>query len=132
MLNMLPEEHRDDAYRRMTQVPGWMFSQTVPTAEWPGLEAVSDDAIEFLKRAKETEEDEIRIIGSLSIVRELAKAGVLDTLRLIICPLALPDSGIERVFEGMGDIKFNLQGIRTLDDRIVIIDYGPDGTPLSA
>ena len=109
-----------------------MFSQTVPTAEWPGLEAVSDDAIEFLKRAKETEEDEIRILGSLSIVRELAKAGVLDTLRLIICPLALPDSGIEHVFEGMGDIKFNLQGIRTLDDRIVIIDYGPDGTPLNA
>ena len=95
-----------------------MFSQTVPTAEWPGLEAVSDD--------------EIRVIGSLSIVRELAKAGALDTLRLIICPLALPDSGIERVFEGMGDIKFNLQGIRTLDDRIVIIDYGPDGTPLNA
>ncbi len=132
MLNMLPEEHRDDAYRRMTEIPGWMFSRTLPKAEWPGLEAVSDDAIEFLKGAKQTEDDEIRIIGSLSIVRELAKAGVLDTLRLIICPLALPDTGVERVFEGMGDIKFDLQGMRMLDDRIVVIDYGPDGTPLSA
>ena len=129
---MLPEENRDDAYRRMTEISGWMFSQTLQKAEWPGLEAISDDAIAFLRRAKETEDDEIRIIGSRSLVRELAKAGVLDTLRLIICPLALPDTGIERVFEGMGDIKFDFQGMRTLDDRIVIIDYGPNGTPLSA
>lgn len=132
MLNMLPDEHRDDAYRRMTEIPGWMFSRTLPSADWPGLEAVGHDAVPFLKNAKNESEDEIRLIGSLSIVRELAKTGVLDTLRLIICPLALPDSGVEPVFEGMGDIQFELQGARTLDDKIIIIDYTPNGSPPTA
>ncbi len=26
MLNALPEQHRDDAYRRMAATPGWIFS----------------------------------------------------------------------------------------------------------
>ncbi|MDJ0638549.1 MAG: dihydrofolate reductase family protein [Paracoccaceae bacterium] len=132
MLNMLPEEHRDDAYRRMTEIPGWMFSRTLPSAAWPGLEAVGDDAVAYLKTAKNETENEIRLIGSLSIVRELAKAGVLDTLRLIICPLALPESGVEPVFEGMGDIKFELQRTWTIDDNILIVDYAPNGSPPTA
>lgn len=131
MLNMLPEEHRDDAYRRMTEIPGWVFSRTLSSADWPGLEIIGEDATGFLRKAKDMTDYEIRIIGSLSIACELAKAGVLDTLRLIICPLALPETGIEPVFEGMGDIKFDLQGTRTLDDRIIIIDYGPNGAPMS-
>ena len=129
MLNMLPEEFHDDSYRRMTETGGWMFSRTLPSSDWPGLKPVGDDAVEFLKNAKREMDDEIRLIGSLSIVRELAKAGCLDTLRLIICPLALPDSGAEPVFAGMGDIQFELEGTRTLDDKIVIIDYAPNGAP---
>lgn len=75
-----------------------------------------------MRLAKQTSDEEIRIIGSLSLVRDLVRSGDLDILRLIICPLALPETGVEPVFDGVGDIEFDLIGTLTLDDQIVIID----------
>jgi hypothetical protein len=36
------------------------------------------------------------------------------------------------VFEEMDVIQFHLLNTRTLDGRILVIDYAPDGSPLMA
>jgi hypothetical protein len=50
-------------------------------------------------------------------------------VRLIYCPLILPQSGVEPFFQGMPDQKFELKDDRILDVEIVVLDCRPDGRP---
>jgi dihydrofolate reductase len=72
---------------------------------------------------------EIRMMGSLSIVRQLLEANLLDRLRLIYCLLILPQSGVEPFFKGMPDQQFKLEDHRILDGEVIVPDYEPDGRP---
>ena len=55
------------------------------------------------------------------------QAGLLDVLRLMICPLVIPESGAEPAFAGHHDTKFELLSSKVLDGRIIINEYRPDG-----
>lgn len=132
MLNGLPEQARDDDYRKMTCAPGWLYSRTLSKVEWPGLTLVDCDAMEHLAGLKDRSGDELRILGSISLMRQAIKAGLLDRLRLIVCPLIVPKTGIEPLFEGMADMQFKLLDHQLLDGRVMIQDYAPDGAPPTA
>ena len=126
-LNALPNEVRDEGWARMTATPGWIFSRTLETTEWPGLEIVRTDVCEHVGQVKQRGGDEIRTLGSISLIRQLVSAGLVDRLRLIMCPLVLPETGIEPAFSGMRDTQFKLLDQRILDGRVLILDYQPDG-----
>lgn len=126
-LNGLPNEVRDEEFARMTATPGWVFSRTLHMVEWPGLEIVRTDVCEHVRQVKPRDGDEIRTLGSVSLVRQLVSAGLVNRLRLIICPLVLPETGIEPVFAGMRDTQFTLSSQRILDGRVLVVDYRPDG-----
>ena len=53
LLNDLPEDAKDDGWRRTTEQPGYLFSKTLKKAEWPGLELVSEDMVEFVRKLKQ-------------------------------------------------------------------------------
>lgn len=129
MLNALPEQARDDDYRKMTEAKGWLYSRSLRRADWPGLEVVNSDAVEHLRNLKRQGGRELRILGSLSLMRQTMEAGLLDRLRLIVCPLILPQTGIEPIFEGISDRQFKLIEHKLLDGRVMVVDYAPDGSP---
>jgi dihydrofolate reductase len=132
LLNALPENARDEGWHELAGQPGYLFSSKLDRAEWPGLEIIDEDMVGFVRRMKHGSGPEFRVLGSLSLGRQLAEAGLLDCLRLIVCPLALPESGIEPVFDGWPDVGFKLSANRLLDDRVMILDYRPAGKPPSA
>jgi len=129
MLDGLPPEARDDGWHKATKQPGYLFSRTLKTCEWTGLQLVREDMVEFVRELKHDEGSELRVLGSLSIMKQLVRAGLLDILRLIICPLVLPESGVERIFEGCDDTAFELVSNRVLDGRVLVVDYRPSGAP---
>jgi dihydrofolate reductase len=129
MLNALPEQARDDGWRRMTRQAGFLFSRTLDACDWPGLALVHEDVTEHVRELKQGDGTELRVLGSISVMHQLAKAGLLDVLRLIVCPLVLPETGIERLFENMTDMAFSLAASRALDGRILVLDYQPQGRP---
>ena len=129
LLNALPAEARDEGWRKSTQQPGYLFSRTLDGCDWPGLELVREDMVGFVRKLKQDGGSELRVLGSLSIMRQLVEAELLDVLRLMVCPLALPKTGVEPVFEGMSDKSFALSSQRVLDHRILLLDYRPDGPP---
>lgn len=128
-LNSVPEEYRDDHYRRMTENQGWVVSSTLETASWPGLTVLDSDFLQVIRAARMDGGADIRTMGSLSIVRQLLAAGLIDRLRLIYCPLILPQSGIEPFFAGMPDQQFELVDHKILDRKVLVLDYRPDGLP---
>lgn len=129
MLNDLPNEARDEGWQKMTEQPGFLFSRTLESCNWPGLEVVRDDMVDFVRRLKQDSGPELRVLGSISIMRQLVTSGLLDVLRLIVCPLILPKTGTERIFEGLDDIGFELTSTKVLDRRVIVLDYRPVGAP---
>jgi dihydrofolate reductase len=129
MLNSLPEEARDEEWRSMVSTPGWLFSRTLDSVEWPELQVVHDDAVEFVRETKGRAGSELRTLGSISLVQQLLSAGLVDCLKLVVCPLILPDTGTEPLFQNVPYGGFELITSRTLDGRTLLLEYRPAGAP---
>ncbi len=129
ILNSLPAEVRDEGWNRTTTTPGWLFSRTLERTNWPGLHVVHDDLVGFVRELKRADGPELRTLGSLSLVRQLLTAGLVDRLKLAVCPLVLPQTGIEHTFEGLPDMGFDLRSSQVLDGRVLLLEYRPTGTP---
>jgi hypothetical protein len=86
LLNALPAEARDEGWTLMTSMPGWLFSRTLQVADWPGLEVVHEDVVDFVREAKGDDGPELRTLGSLSLVKQLLSAGLVDRLKLVVWP----------------------------------------------
>jgi dihydrofolate reductase len=127
MLNGLPAEVRDEGWTRTTTTPGWLFSRTIKATNWPGLKVIHEDVVGFVHELKGTDSPELRTLGSLSLVRQLLAAGVVDRLKLVICPLVLPQTGVEPTFEGLPDMGFDLLSTKVLDGRVLLLEYRPEG-----
>lgn len=125
----LPAQVRDEGWQRMTTTPGWLFSRTLPATEWPGLKIVHEDVVGFVRELKRADGPELRTLGSVSLVRQLLSAGLVDRLKLVICPLILPQTGLEPIFDGLPDIGFDLLSTRVLDGRSLLLEYRPAGAP---
>lgn len=130
LLAGLPEEARDDSYRAMSNQPTTVFSRTITSTEWPGATVESRDLLERVRDLKESSDVPLRTVGSLSIVKQLVNAGLVDRLRLMVFPLVVGASGAEPWFEGLDEGELELVDHRALDGRIVLVEYRPLGTPI--
>lgn len=129
MMAEVTAEAGDEGTEKMIKTPGWLFSHTLKSADWPGLEIVSDDLVGFVRELKRTDGPELRTLGSISLVKQLLTAGLVDRLKLVICPLILPKTGIEPIFEGLPDMGFALVSNQVLDGRVLLLEYRPAGAP---
>jgi dihydrofolate reductase len=128
-LNGLPAEVRDEGWKRTTTTPGWLFSRTLEAADWPGLSLVHDDLVSFVRELKTTDGPELRTLGSLSLVQQLLARGLVDRIKLVVCPLVLPQTGVEPIFAGVPDMGFDLLSTQVLDGRVLLLEYRPTGSP---
>ncbi len=128
-MEVLPAEARDEGWTRTTTTPGWLFSRTLEATNWPGLKVVRADLVSCVRELKRTDGSELRTLGSLSLVRQLLAAGLVDRLKLVVCPLVLPRTGSEPTFEGLPDMGFDLLSTRVLDGRVLLLEYRPTGAP---
>lgn len=69
----------------------------------------------------------LRTMGSLSLARQLTSAGLVDRLRLMTFPLIAGPSGREAAFADMASADLELVDHRTLDGRVLLVEYGPTG-----
>jgi hypothetical protein len=53
----------------------------------------------------------------------------VDWLKLVVCPLILPQTGAEPLFVGPLDMAFSLASSRVLDGRVLLLEYRPAGDP---
>jgi dihydrofolate reductase len=67
----------------------------------------------------------LRIMGSVSLVQRLLRAGALDRLRLVVFPLLLGENGSEPIFANLPYLGLELCATEVLDRRLVVIEYRP-------
>ena len=117
-----PVEGRD----RMNELPKVVFSGTLAEPlEWNNSRLAKGDVLEEVRSLKAGTDDPLRNIGSLSVVRVLMGAGLVDRLRLVVFPQILGDTGREPAFAGLPDINLELVGTDVLDGRLVTLEYRP-------
>jgi dihydrofolate reductase len=104
-----------------------VFSRTLQQVAWSNARVCSDDLVEEIRRMKAAGDVPLRTMGSLSLVRQLLGAGLVDRLRLMTFPLLAGKSGREAAFVDVASADLELVDHRVLDGRILLMEYRPTG-----
>lgn len=123
----LPEGFRDESWDRTSQLETVVFSTTLRSAAWPNTQICGGDLVGMVERMKAASALPLRTMGSLSVVRQLMNAGLVDRLRLMTFPLLAGPSGREAALAEVASADLELVDHRVLDGRIVLLDYRPSG-----
>jgi dihydrofolate reductase len=127
MLADLPDEARDEGWHRMSRLDKVVFSRTLTRVSWPNTRICGNDLVDEVRELKASSVVPLRTMGSLSVSRQLVDAGLVDRLRLMVFPLLAGPAGREAPFDGIGSADLELADQRTLDGRIVLLEYRPTG-----
>ena len=92
---------------------------------WRNSEQLQDDLVESVTALKqESGEANIALSGSVSVVRQLLAAGLLDELHLLVHPIAVR-KGMRLFDEGETPIPLRLISSETFQTGVVNLVYGP-------
>jgi dihydrofolate reductase len=125
----LPEEYRDEGWDRLGRLEKVVFSRTLTQAKaaWANTRISAGDLDEEIRTLKAASEVPLRTVGSLSLVRQLLSAGLVDRLRLMVFPLVAGPSGREAAFHDVLAADLDLIKHRALDGRVLLVEYQPTG-----
>jgi dihydrofolate reductase len=121
----------DDApfAKRLGDVRKIVLSHSPLTFTWRNSEQLQGDVVEGIAALKKDPAvRQIGLSGSVSVVRQLLDAGLLDELHLFVHP-ATSGAGI-RLFEAGGPARhFTLLSSQAFETGVVYLAYGPDPNP---
>ena len=104
------KEQMPDVAEGMNNMPKVVFSRTMDKATWKNTKLVKGDPAAEVRKMKKGSGGDMVILGSGTIVSQLAQAGVIDEYQLIVNPIVL---GAGRtMFEGVKN-KLNLKRTKT-------------------
>lgn len=96
-----------------------VFSKSLEEADWQGTTILRDIVPEEIEKLKTDSERGIRLDGSISIVRQLTRLGLIDEYRLMVHPVAL-GSG-RPLFEERVDL--DLIGSEQFRSGVMVLTY---------
>ena len=108
---------------RMNAATKYVVSRTLSDADaWENSVLLRGDAAGTVAELKAQPGEELGIIGSVSLVRSLHAAGLIDRYTLVICPLTLGSGA--RLFDGPAPLtEFELTGSVTTTKGVIIAHY---------
>ena len=103
-----------------------VFSRHLTEAPWGDMaeaEIESGDAIEAIRRIKSGTDGDIVVWGSLTLAGTFLAAGVVDSVRLVVMPIAI-GAGRGVFPSGQDPNVLHLQSAKTYDQGLVELVYG--------
>jgi dihydrofolate reductase len=122
----LAREHDPVLAERMNRHPKVVFSRTLDRAQWSNTRLLKGDPVTEVRRLKAEPGESMVILGSGSIVAQLAPAGVIDEYRVVVNPVVLGQG--RTMFEGVRDrLSLRRTTVRAFGNGNVFICYEPAG-----
>ena len=90
--------------------------------EWANSTFVDTPAEEYVADLKQGDGGDIGIHGSIRLAQSLIAAGLVDELRLVVCP-ALADGGRRGFSDIAGQQKWELLDARSTSDGQLLLAY---------
>jgi dihydrofolate reductase len=98
---------------------------------WRNSEQLQGDLVEAVTALKNEPGGNIALSGSVSVVRQLLAAGLLDELHLLVHPIAVR-KGMRLFDEGDTPIPLTLISSETFKTGVLNLVYGPAESPVDA
>jgi dihydrofolate reductase len=109
---------------RMNNLPKIVFSRTLDKASWNNTMLVKGDMPAHVRKMKNESGDDMVVLGSGSIMSQLAQAGLIDELQFVINPIVL--GGGSAVFVGIkAKLNLKLAKSRAFHNGNVFLCYEP-------
>jgi dihydrofolate reductase len=106
--------------------PKLVASNTLETTEWQNSTIISGNVMEKLATLKQEPGDFLTMTGSVTLVRSLIDANLLDELHLLVHPVVVGKGA--RLFEHPSDQRhLTLFDSKTYDNGAVLLSYQPSG-----
>jgi dihydrofolate reductase len=110
--------------KQMNDLPKVVFSRTLAKATWKNTRLVKGDLPAEVRKLKAESAQDLAIMGSGSIVAQLAPLGLVDEYQLVVNPIALGNG--RTMFDGIpSHLRFGLHGTRTFRNGNVLLTYRP-------
>ena len=101
-----------------------VFSRSLNEAAWNNTLLLKGDAVEEMRKLKQQPGPTLTLLGSGSLVRQFAEAGLIDEFQLLITPAAI--GGGRTLFEGAAKkIELDHVSTRTFQNGKVVLIYKP-------
>lgn len=108
----------------MNNMPKVVFSRTLEKASWKNTTLMKGDIAAEVRKMKNESGPGMAILGSGSIVSQLAQAGLIDELQIVVNPIILGKG--RPLFEGVkGKLALKLSRTRAFGNGNVLLCYEP-------
>jgi dihydrofolate reductase len=105
-----------------------VFSKTLRDASWANTSVVNDDPAAYVRKLKEEAGPDLVVLGSGTIVSQLAQAGSIDEYQFVIVPVVLGAG--RRLFKNVTQFPLRLRNTRSFANGNVFLSY--EGVPIYA
>lgn len=111
--------------KQMNSRPKIVFSTTLDKPTWNNTTVIKGDLAAEVKRLKDESGKDMTILGSGSIVSQLAQAGLIDEYKFSVNPVVIGKG--RTVFEGVKDkMNLKLTKARNFKNGNVLLQYQPE------
>lgn len=101
-----------------------VFSRTLKKADWNNTRIIKDHIEDAVKKLKQESSKDMTILGSGSILAQLATAGLVDNFQFMIDPVALGEG--TPILEGIGhQLNLQLTSHRVFKSGTILLTYLP-------
>ena len=101
-----------------------VFSKTLKSTNWDRSRIVRDNPVDEVKRLKKENGNDMTVLGSGTIVTQLAENNLVDTYLLMIDPIVLGEG--TPIFHGIKrQPPLKLTDTRTFKSGVVLLTYQP-------
>lgn len=117
-------QHDRIVAERMNKMPKVVFSRTLQKATWNNTGLIKEDLIGATRKMKAEAGEGIAILGSGTIVSQLAQEGLVDEFQVVVNPIILGKG--RTMFEGVkSNVALKLTKSRTFRNGCVYLCYEP-------
>jgi len=101
-----------------------VFSRTLQKADWNNTRLAKDDMLAEVRRMKQESGKDLTVLGSGSIVAQLAQEGLIDEYQVLLNPVVLGKG--RTMFEGLKSrLSLKLVHTRTFGNGNILLTYVP-------
>jgi dihydrofolate reductase len=117
-------EQMPDIAERMNNLPKVVFSRTLNGVTWQNTKLIKNNMVDEVKRMKTADGTDMVILGSGSLVSQLAQAGLIDEYQFVLDPVVL-GSG-RTMFDGLSrKLTLKLKKSQPYANGNVLLSYEP-------
>lgn len=110
--------------RGMNSAAKIVFSRTLDKVDWNNARLVKADMLSEVRRLKQGAGKDLTVLGSGSIVSQLAQEHLIDEFQILLNPVVLGQG--KTMFEGVKDrFSLKLTGSRTFRNGNILLTYEP-------